>query len=259
MNENIQKFERDGNGLYKHINYILNEDKTINWRAMVPKKYIYPNPQQKDKIEKILGKSINEYNSETDKLDDNLCCVLLSGIKYLANLRGVLEVDPKVVNSSPEYASVTCRITYTDIYETDTIVYADSACATLNNTNGFGQNYLVEIASNRAYCRAVRGYLNLNIVSKEELGKGSEQIDENRSNNNTNSSAEDPIVTITKKLKSLNYKTLDDAHKLFTKYGNTDFTKYKKLKEIPQSKLFEFLEFLCQFQDKEKNETGTNN
>ena len=41
--------------------------------------------------------------------------------------------------------------------------------STLNNTNGFGQNYLVEMAENRSFCRCVRNFLKINIVSWDEL------------------------------------------------------------------------------------------
>ena len=48
----------------------------------------------------------------------------------------------------------------------------------MNNTSGFGRNYLVELASNRAFCRAIRSFLNINIVSREEISGNKNDIHE---------------------------------------------------------------------------------
>ena len=39
----INKIERDENGLVKNLEYKFTEDGAIDWRAMVPLKYLYVN------------------------------------------------------------------------------------------------------------------------------------------------------------------------------------------------------------------------
>ena len=62
-----------------HINYIYNEDGTINWRKMVKTEYLVPNRQK---------------TQETDvsKLEDKDLLILLGGIKELAQIRGYKEI-----------------------------------------------------------------------------------------------------------------------------------------------------------------------
>jgi hypothetical protein len=143
----------------KNINYVYNDDATINWRKMVKQEYLVPNRQK---------------TQETDvsKLEDKDLLILLGGIKELAQIRGYTSVEYKVVAASENYFATSCKITWIPNYETSgrVIEFEALADATLNNTKSFARFFLAAIAENRAFVRCVRNFLKINIVSQEELG-----------------------------------------------------------------------------------------
>ena len=152
---------RNTHGLLENanINYVYNDDGTINWRKMVKTEYLVPNRQK---------------TQETDvsKLEDKDLLVLLGGIKELAQIRGYTTVEYKVVAASENYFATSCRITWIPNYETDgrEIIFEALADATSSNTKSFARFFLAAIAENRAFVRCVRNFLKINIVSQEELG-----------------------------------------------------------------------------------------
>lgn len=174
MSENILKpIERNEFGLVKGIDYKFLPDGTVDWRNMIPQQFLYVNNdiKRRDKLEKKYGKAYDQIDIVKDNVEDSDLVIMLGGIKYLLKIRGFQKVIPETKISTQEYASVSCFITFIPNYETEgrEVIYGDNACAHLGNTNSFGQNYLVEMATNRALCRAVRSFLNINIVSKEEI------------------------------------------------------------------------------------------
>jgi hypothetical protein len=142
-----------------NLNYIFNDDGTINWRKMVKTEHLVPNRQK---------------TQETDvsKLQDKDLLILLGGIKELAQIRGYTKVEYNVVSATETYFATSCRITWIPNYETDNkeIVFEALADATCNNTKSFARFFLAAIAENRAFVRCVRNFLKINIVSQEELG-----------------------------------------------------------------------------------------
>ena len=144
------------------LNYIFNDDGTINWRKMVKVEHLVPSRQK---------------TQETDvsKLQDKDLLILLGGIKELAQIRGYTSVEYKVVAASENYFATSCRITWLPNYETGgkEVVFESLADATLNNTKSFARFFLAAIAENRAFVRCVRNFLKINIVSQEELGDAS--------------------------------------------------------------------------------------
>ena len=175
------EISRNKYGLYNHIDYVFNEDGFVNWRAMIPQKYLYvgknikDNPVKREIFEKKYGKKPEKVDLAVDKIEDEDLLITLGGIRYLALLRGYNGVSFNVLpNAHNAYASVTCDIQWIDNYEVSSrtlfggIKFSGAACATLENTYSFSRNYLPEIASNRAFCRAVRNFLNIDVVSDEE-------------------------------------------------------------------------------------------
>lgn len=142
-----------------NINYIYNEDGTINWRKMVKQEYLVPNRQKTQE-------------ADVSKLEDKDLLVLLGGIKELAQIRGYTNVEYKVVAANESYFATSCRITWIPNYETEgrEIVFEALADASCNNTKSFARFFLAAIAENRAFVRCVRNFLKINIVSQEELG-----------------------------------------------------------------------------------------
>jgi hypothetical protein len=151
---------RDKKGLLIGTKYIFSQDGLIDWRKMVKDKWLYPNP----------GKGITE--TDVSKMEDRDLCILLGGIKELARIRGYSSIDYSVSAPSQEYVVVTCTIKWIPNFETaeQEISFSSIADASFGNTSAIGGvHYLAPIAENRAFVRAVRNFLNINIVGKDEL------------------------------------------------------------------------------------------
>ena len=153
-------FERNQYGLLedKNIKYQFNDDGTVNWRKMIKSEFLVAN---------------RDRTAETDisKLEDHELIILLGGLKDLAHVRGYKSVTYKILEASPEYVCASCSIEWIGNYETENnevITFEALADAGIKNTEGFSQMYLAAIAENRAFCRAVRNFLRINIVAKEE-------------------------------------------------------------------------------------------
>jgi len=161
----VEKFKRDENGLLINKTYVFEDDGTVNWKAMIPKEYIVVN---KDYFEK---RNIDVPTS-IEGLADKQLMILLPGFKELAVIRGIVEVKKRVVESNYERAVVECTVILTENYETKNgmpIYYSEVANATFANTNQSSQLFLETIASNRAFVRAVRNALRIDIVGEDEM------------------------------------------------------------------------------------------
>jgi len=173
----MENFKRNEDGLIEGVKYVFNDDKTVNWRAMVPVEFVYLNPERRNSLELKYGKKLEEIDLLTTKVDDTDLILLLAGVKFLARLRGFTAVRNTPFIATEGYCACNCSIDFTPNFETFgvPVTFSDNACAHLGNTTKFGQKYLIEMASNRAFCRCVRNFLNINIVSKEELGSKQEE------------------------------------------------------------------------------------
>ena len=207
-----------------NINYIFNDDQTINWRAMVKSQYLVPNRQK---------------TQETDvsKLEDKDLLILLGGIKELAQIRGFTDVSYKVVAASENYFATSCKITWIPNYETEgrTVSFEALADATINNTKNFARFFLAAIAENRAFVRCVRNFLKINIVSQEELGDA-KLLYESAPENPTS-----PYSLLEKIMKEKNI-SLDILKKklLEEKIENADAI--RSVNDIPKVKIFELID-----------------
>jgi hypothetical protein len=172
-------FKRNEHGLINDgsVKYIYKEDGKIDWRKMIKSEFLVPNKQYFQRV----GKSIPE---TAEGLADHELLILLSGIKDLARIRGYSDVRPTIIAPSPDYVAATCTITWVPNYEAEMKIqtFGDAGDATPINCNGFGKNYLATIAFNRAFVRAVRNYLGINIISSEEIGAIQEPIEDTSSN-----------------------------------------------------------------------------
>lgn len=223
-------FLRNCYGLLENdnINYIFNDDGSINWRAMVKQQYLVPNRQR---------------TQETDvsKLEDKDLLILLGGIKELAQIRGFTSVEYKVVTATDNYFATSCRITWVPNYETENrpVVFEALADASLVNTKDFARYFLAAIAENRAFVRCVRNFLKINIVSQEELGDaklGLVAKEDTEKENPMN-----PTVLLEKIMqdKGISFDVL--KKKLVKeKFDNVD--NLNSIKDIPKSKVFELIE-----------------
>lgn len=166
--DTVNKFKRDVNGLLECINYTFNPDNTINWRSMINKEHLVPN---RDAFKN--NKDVNLKEIDITTLSDNQLLILLAGIKELAQIRGYSNVNYQVIQAQPDYVAVKCTIDWIPNYETGMLPVSFSALADahLDNTKDFAKNFLMAIAENRAFIRAVRSFLKINIIGNDEMGK----------------------------------------------------------------------------------------
>lgn len=210
----------------KSLNYIFNDDGTINWRKMIKAEHLVPNRQK---------------TQETDvsKLQDKDLLILLGGIKELAQIRGYTTVEYKVVAASENYFATSCRITWLPNYETGgkEIIFESLADATVNNTKSFARFFLAAIAENRAFVRCVRNFLKINIVSQEELGDA-KLIDDSITQNDNPTSPHSLLEKVMKE-KSINFDQLKKKL-LKEKFDNAE--NLNSISDIPKAKIFELIE-----------------
>ncbi len=160
---NPEKFKRNEHGLLESVDYVFNEDGSVNWRAMIKPEHLYPNKDWFEYRKMPVPDSV-------DGLDDNQLLIKLSGIKELARLRGLHNVTYDITESSDTRVVVQCLISWISNYESNgTQTFSSIANATTNNTNGFAAKFLECIAENRAFVRCVRNFLNIHIVGGDEI------------------------------------------------------------------------------------------
>lgn len=230
--------KRNEFGLLDGVKYSYQDDNLIDWRKMVSNKHIVPN---------------RDNTSETDvtKLKDKDLIILLAGLKEVAQIRGIKSVKYDIVTASPEYVCMKCGITWAGNYETEgeDVYFEGTADAGLNNTEGFGQIYLAAIAENRAFCRAVRSFLKINIVAKEEIApnKGKEAAKGRitmpsaaalSSQSSVTMSPDSFLLTILKE----NNISFEQVKTKLIEENNAEAKKWSSVKDIPHLTAFEIID-----------------
>ena len=167
------KYTRGKDGLLKSVKYEYNEDGSVNWRAMVDPKHLFPNKSWFEARNKAVPTSV-------DGLQDYQLLIKLAGIKELAKLRGYNSVRYNIIKCEKDHVSIKCEISWipnfeNPISESDFIPastqFEDVANATTDNTSSFATKFLETIAANRAFVRCVRNFLNVHIVGDDEIDK----------------------------------------------------------------------------------------
>tara|TARA_R100000742_G_C4274312_1_gene94236 strand:+ start:1021 stop:1728 length:708 start_codon:yes stop_codon:yes gene_type:complete len=225
-----EKLKRGKDGLLEKppVDYVFNEDGSVDWRKMVRTEYLVANKQR---------------TQETDvsNLQDRDLLILLGGIKELAQIRGFTKVSYDVVTASQEYFATSCTIEWLPNYETDNNVvkFSSLADAHQDNTYSFASNFLAATAENRAFVRCVRNFLKINIVGQEEMG-GGKQVFSNQASKASPKTDSDPT--------SLLQKVMDSKGVSFdmvkTRLLDEDFPKadsFESAKDIPKTKTFELI------------------
>jgi len=167
----IEKFQRDENGLLKNIEYTFQEDGSVDWKAMIPKKYIVFNEEWFERNNQNIptGETLADVDKPEDYEEKQLV-VLLAGIKEVAKIRGLVSATKRICESGQTRAVVSCKVEFIPNYESNfNYIYEEVANATIYNTNNFMHFFLETIASNRAFVRAVRNALRIDIVGSDEL------------------------------------------------------------------------------------------
>jgi len=177
----------------------------INWREKVLPEFLYPNKEWFIKRSLAVPDSI-------DGLQDNQLVIKLGGLRHLLEERGYLSVDTTLTHVESDHVSAKCVIIFRDDEHED-IHYSANASAHKNNTDDFGMRFLEAIAENRAFARCIRNFLNINVVSDEELPKGTAQS----------------APTPEQKVSSLSFKPVDVLTNLLAeKYDIHSLVKFKQ-------------------------------
>lgn len=234
-------FERDERGLVKGLQYHYLPDGKVDWRKMIDPKYIVLRKENKDEIEKVYGKPFDEIKVED--VDDKYLLLLLGGVKDLLKLRGFLDVHYKPIVATPEFVSMLCEIDFIPNFESSGAIetFSDGADATPDNVEGWYAKYLTTAALNRAFVRAVRNYLGIYIVGKDEIGPGSKTEESSRK---TTGGVDGfgPYAMLADLLKKRD-RTFDQLKKFlvsknFGEENGLDLATLEKLEDIPKDKIF---------------------
>jgi len=220
---------RNEHGLINNgsVNYIYTPEGMIDWRAMINPKHLAINKFNFERKGRPLPDSVVG-------LDDRDLLILLPGIKELAQIRGYQCVSYNVTSPSKEYVVAVCTITYIPNFETEGrfVTFSAIGDASPENTNSFGRNYLAAIAENRAFVRAVRNFLKINIVSQEEV---------NQNPMGSNSQTVDPNVETMINTMAKYGVTFEKVKEILVKENYPDAAKLNSVSEINSDKLFELI------------------
>ena len=168
-------YKRNEEGLLEGVDYKFNDDGSVDWRAMIDPKHLYPNKGWFESRGEPMPRS-------SEGLADHQLLIKLSGIKELAKLRGFDTVSYEVIKCEKDHVAVKCRIHWIPTFESGSfyqhgesdyfnarVGFEDIANATTENTSSFAQKFLETIAANRAFVRCVRNFLNVHIVGADEI------------------------------------------------------------------------------------------
>lgn len=234
--KNIALFKRDKFGLLPNINYEFHSNGTINWRAMVGKEYLVAN---KDAI-----KSQNK-DVDISTLPDNQLLILLAGIKELAQVRGFKSVSYDVVEANHNYVAVKCTIDWIPNYETEMepVSFSALADAHIENTKSFAKDFLMAIAENRAFVRAVRNFLRINIVGTDEMGDTSKgQLPQEVADFSPVSSTH-PVNVLVELMKKTNI-SFDLIKETLKKEGEVETENWNSPSDVPNKIIFQLIQRL---------------
>lgn len=218
--------KRDSDGCIENLEYKYTPEGTIDWRKMIPSEYLVVNKQAFEKFNKPVPES-------TDGLKDNQLLILLGGIKHLAAIRGFESVHYGVVSPSPDYVVATCAIRWIPNFETEgrEVMFSSIGDASLKNTSSFASNYLGPIAENRAFVRAVRNFLKINVCGQDEIAPEIEK----------SAAMEDvPSTLLSQAMKDYGL-SFEQVKEILVKESVPNAEKFESIKDIPRHKIFDLL------------------
>jgi hypothetical protein len=206
------------------IKYVYNEDGLINWRRMIKPEFLVPHKEH-------FAKKGLPTPSSIEGLSDSEILILLGGLKDLANTRGFSAVHHQTT-IQPNHVVSSCSITWIPNYETENRVITFTAIgdACHENTIGFSKNFLGPTAENRAFCRAVRNFLRIHIVSQDEIGGEVSQVEE------------DAATALLRKTLNLYNITFAMVKEKLIETQFPDAEKFTSISDIPRHKQFDLVE-----------------
>lgn len=141
----------------------------VDWRQYISPEHIILNKNEMAKI----GVDINLLTEEEKQkhlaaVGNDKKVILLAGFRELAALRGYSSVVHDVTFNG-DVAVATCKITFLPFGSSWEQTYQTVATASPKDVSPTFSNFCAAIACNRAFCRCVREFLRISIVSDEEL------------------------------------------------------------------------------------------
>ena len=225
-----EPLSRNEIGLLSNVFYKHNPEGFIDWKAMVKTEFLVPN---KDKFP-----TVTDFSSiDVSQLDDSQLLILLGGIKDIACTRGFTEVNYDVITARQDYVAVKCTICWIPNYETgmSAVKFSALADAHFENTSGFGNKFLMAIAENRAFIRAVSNFLRINIVGQDEIDpKKKNEIMEESQPTNPSSVLNKVMLEV-----GLNFDTI--KAKLVSE-NDTEASSWASISDVPKKRIFEIIE-----------------
>lgn len=218
----IDNLKRDQYGFLPNIEYHFKDDNCIDWRKMIPQKYLVPNKQKFPKDTDLSKLNVAE-------LENHQLLILMAGARFALALQGG-QITRKYIAAAHEgYVAMTCEVTLMPSYENnyEYKTYIGESCAHFGNTDSFGRNYLCEIAGNRSEVRAIKTALGIEILGKDEI-EGSQVQEEAPS-----SYGNKPINTLINFLSS-NKITFDKFKAARIEVGDEEAKNWKSFDDIKE-------------------------
>lgn len=208
------------NGYQPKPVYPRKPDGSINWRALVQPQHVYVKKGDEPKVATALGvtpQDIKDGKYDTTRVEDKYLVIRKAGLIELARIRGYYSALPEVKHSSRDYVVVQTHIHWKEFDGQDEVSTGGVGEATPENTSQFMRAYLAAAAENRAFSRAVRQFLNIDIVSHEELG--SNGVEPEADSGSSMSTSWQPQDVLQKKV--------EEAKSSFEKMKAAAITKFK--------------------------------
>jgi len=199
----------------------------IDWKSLIPKKFIDLSTEwcAANGVDKTTL-SRDDIEEKLETVPDEAKVILLPGFKAIAKLRGLKAIHSDVKHVEHNYVTVVCLLEFTDM-DGEVSHSTGIANATNENTSYPFNMYLEAMAENRAFIRAVRNALNINIVGYEELKGNSPQIS---SELDEFESALSPQATLRKIIENKG-KTFGDLKATLKKNGYDG--EYESFEDVP--------------------------
>lgn len=241
--------------------YKFKEDGSIDWRSMIPPQFLYIQKQYKEALEKKLDKKFSDIS--VTEVEDKHLCITLAGIRYIANIRGYRSEERNVQFASynNEYnlvgaVTVCSKIEWIPNIETDgrSIISSDIGGASINSVDDFSKPFIDAIASNRAFVRNVRGFLNIGIVGNDELSTKPASIAQ-ANEGSDEGKVVDPYAILERKLFSYNLNF--DKLKAFIKKNmdsalSDEVSPFTEIRQIKSDHIYAILGAISKAEEEKK-------
>lgn len=216
----IQTESTPANGDQPKPVYPRKPDGSINWRALVQPQHVYVKKGDEAKVATALGvtpQDIKEGKYDTTRVDDKHLVIRKAGLIELARIRGYHTAAPEVKYASRDYVVIQTHIHWKEFEDQDEVVTGGVGEASPDNTSSFMRLYLAAAAENRAFSRAVRQFLNIDIVSADELGGNGVEPEVDSA----------PSVASSLTPQGVLQKTVEEAKSSFDKIKTASVAKFK--------------------------------